>query len=136
MDQDVHFTDEELKIGSRIFTVAGLLSSVLLVLLTVALVFAGVRAVEWWVAILIGSAAWIGLKILKRYCSNIVRDNNDELAQRAPAEDSEESEEATERTSRSTRPAVLLLAIGGILPASLWYGFGRLMRLAMGGGAA
>ncbi len=134
MAGSVHFTDEELKVGASIFRAVGVLCVILLIALMVVLVLAGINAASWWLVLLAGSALWVGLKVLKTYSFNIVRDNETELAERSGELPGTEIPELPAKVNFGSVRTVTLLALSGLLPATLWYGVGRLISLVMGGG--
>lgn len=131
---DVEFTDEETRLGVKIFGLLYFISIALLFLAIVFAIYLGFKGVLWYVAIPIWAVCNLGLRVLKRYLRNIFESlTADMAALQSPVSPDEDSilEGEIETVARPVNAINLSFLVGlAMLAASaVWYGLGVLLRI-------
>jgi hypothetical protein len=121
MADDTNFREKETDSVSLVMTGLSVATALLLIALTGLLIWCGWTEKPFLTTVAWTSVAWIGLKVLKRYFNNLSTD----LAKRSDEGDDEKQDETpTIGVKLSSPRTFVLLIIGGLLPALLWYGVG------------
>lgn len=137
---DEELSIEELGIAARIFRTLHILTVILHIGLTVALIYFGAVGYSWWIVIPLGSIAWFISLVLKRYFLNIAQSCQDDLEAHAAIADGDNitvtnpddlaETGATGKTARSADFGLTVISLM-VLVVSVWYLVGALIGLAI-----
>ncbi|MEL7283925.1 MAG: hypothetical protein AAGJ68_05425 [Pseudomonadota bacterium] len=129
------FTEEELRMGVKIFTALYWFMTFLLLSAIVVAVYLGFKAVLWYVVIPSWAACNFGLRVIKRYFRNIIQSFEKDLDELAPAATAEVMNEPVE-TKEISKPkggvhSTFLVMMVMLTVSAMWYCTGLLLRLVV-----